>query len=52
MKYIYKFTYEIESEGKLPVLDLLITRKDTGAVEDVHIESARRDCGYPDWTFR
>ena len=21
-------------------------------VEDVHIESALRDCGYPDWTFR
>ena len=96
-----KFTYEIESEGKLPFLDLLITQKDTGAVnlqiyrkpthtdqylnfsshypiehklsvvrthfdrrqslvldstdrhvEDVHIESALRDCGYPDWTFR
>ena len=92
-----KFTYEIESEGKLPFLDLLITRKDTGAVnlqiyrkpthtdqylnfsshhpiehklilvrtlfdrsqslvldstdrhvEDVHIESALRDRGYPD----
>jgi len=27
-----KFTYEMKSEGKLPFLDLLIIRKDTGAL--------------------
>jgi len=96
-----KFTYEMKSEGKLPFLDLLIIRKDTGALnlqiyrkpthtdqylnfnshhpiehklsvvrtlfdrsqslisdstdrhaEDLHIEKALRDCGYPDWTFQ
>ena len=28
-----KFTYEMELDGKLPFLDLLITRKDTGEVK-------------------
>ena len=34
-----KFTYEMESDGKLPFLDLLIIRKDIGAVNlQIHSE--------------
>jgi len=36
-----KFTYEMESEGKLPLLDLLIIQKDIGAVNLQETDSYR-----------